>query len=943
MALPAVVEGLHLGQPVVFGVLAGAAMVQWRRRGHAEGAWLALMFCFLAIILVAGSLPWYPDDPAHPAHVPITRVLAAMIVCVPYLQYRFMAAFSPSRRGEHAAVGGTTAALVTVVMLLPGFPAAGMDHTAAFTVLVAAVLVQWVTVIGLVAVRLWRAGRTQGVVARARMRTLATGSLGLAVSLVISQVGHESLDVARSLLTLASGGVLLAGFAPPRPLRALWRSREEQSSAQVKRALVEAADIDAVAGPCAEYASRLFGGRAAVLLDGSGVVLGMHGVDGEQARELASRVPAAVTERGIETGRRDQRTLTVACRSGWLAVEAGPYTPFFGGDETLQLQSVAALAELALDRVALHEQVRRNHRQLSDAQALAQVGSWEWDLASDTVHWSPELYRLHGIQPEAEGFRYADVLALVHPDDRAAFEQTVRAACETREPFTIEHRAVQPDGTVVLLHAHGKPVSDDGGRLVGLLGACQDVTERRRLEAEVAHRALHDPVTDLANRTLFTERLGHALARRERVAAPMAVLFLDLDDFKSVNDRFGHGVGDELLQAVGKSLQGLVRSVDTVARLGGDEFGILLEDLDVLGATALAERIQGVLARPLFVEGREIVARVSIGIVVDAGAASAEEILRNADSAMYAAKGAGKGAYRLFDEGMHVELSRRLELRADLQRAIAGGELRLRYQPVVSLADGAVTAVEALVRWQHPTRGLMGPSDFIPLAEESGLIVALGDWVLCEAVAQLRTWQDTLSGLGPLGLHVNVSARQLHEPDVVERFAEVLAGAGVDPGLLTVEITESVLMGESDVSVARLWELRRLGIRVAIDDFGTGYSSLSYLQRLPIDTLKIDKAFVDGVTGGPEDEALAHAIVRIAGTLRLAAVAEGVETATQARRLHAMGCASAQGYFYAPPLTSEDLVELLEAAPAPLRGSSRPAQGLRSTVGAPAGRTAAAS
>jgi diguanylate cyclase (GGDEF)-like protein/PAS domain S-box-containing protein len=454
---------------------------------------------------------------------------------------------------------------------------------------------------------------------------------------------------------------------------------------------------------------------------------------------------------------------------------------------------------------------------------------------------------------------------------------------------------------------------DFGGRQAALVVA-QDVTARLALEAELAHRAFHDPLTGLPNRALFLDRLAYVLDRR----APAAVLFVDLDDFKVVNDTLGHRDGDELLIGVATRLRASLRPGDMLARLGGDEFTLLLEGVAAeREAVVVAERVADVLRAPFRLAGRELFATPSVGIAF-AGAAGArpDDLLRAADMAMYAAKRRGKARYAIFDAGMDERAWKRLELEAALRRAIDGGELRLHYQPLIDLTTGRVTDVEALVRWEQPGRGLMQPSDFIPLAEETGLIVPLGRWVLREACRQVRAWQRLGPGRRDLGVAVNLSARHFQDPHLVACVAAALSEAELAPACLELEITETAALEDIAGTAATLRELKALGVRLAIDDFGAGYSGLSYLRRCPVDALKIDRSYVAGLGRETGDEAMIRAVLAFARTMGLAVTAEGVETADQVAQLQELGCDLGQGFYFARPLPPDALPSLL-AGPTP--------------------------
>ncbi len=446
-------------------------------------------------------------------------------------------------------------------------------------------------------------------------------------------------------------------------------------------------------------------------------------------------------------------------------------------------------------------------------------------------------------------------------------------------------------------------------------GIVRDVTERKSLEDQLTHQALHDPLTKLANRVLFRDRVEHAIDRNGRKHAPVAVLFLDLDNFKSVNDSLGHAAGDELLVSVTERLQTCLRTSDSPARLGGDEFAILVEDIEnVDGAVIIAERIRNVLAAPFSVCGTDIFVGTSIGIATTSDVnESPEELLRNADVAMYLSKTNGKNRYTVFRSEMHDALIKRVQLEADMRCGIDKNEFEIFYQPIVDLQSERIVGMEALLRWNHPDHGVIPPRDFIPLAEETNLIIPLGDWVLEESCRQAREWQ-TAYGHEQLYITVNIASRQFQEDGLLRTVKSALDNSGLPPQCLILEITETTMLLNTDATIKKLTELKNLGVQLAIDDFGTGYSSLSYLQRFPVDILKIDKSFIDKIALGKEGAAVAKAIITMSDTLQLKTIAEGIESLGQQTELQGLGCELGQGFHFARPLRSADMSEFLRLA-----------------------------
>jgi diguanylate cyclase (GGDEF)-like protein/PAS domain S-box-containing protein len=587
-------------------------------------------------------------------------------------------------------------------------------------------------------------------------------------------------------------------------------------------------------------------------------------------------------------------------------------------------------------RLDADEAVEAERERLAEAQRIAHLGSWEQDLATGEVTWSDELCRLLGFQP-GEVVPTLDLfLDVVHPDDRDSVTSTIAQAIGASSPYEFVCRVVWPDGSLHWLASQGDFVREADGTPTAVVGTALDITERElaaedarlaegrlaRQEAEMRHRAYHDSLTGLPNRALLLERLDGAIAGSPRVA----VLLLDLDGFKRINDSLGHAVGDRLLERVGARLTRAVRRApsgestgrppDTVARLGGDEFAILLTDTDEAGARVVAERVLAECAHAFRVDGRVLSISASIGLVTTTWTANAQDALRDADVAMYAAKEQGGGRYTVFDPAMHAAVVERLALEAELRAAIDEGGLAVHYQPIVDPTTGTIAKVEALVRWPHPTQGMLPPDTFIPLAEETGLIVPLGAWVLQEACSEATRHRDRHPDLR---VAVNLSARQLDDPGLPATVADTLEAIGLPPDRLVLEVTETVLMEHGPSALGSLVELRALGVTLAIDDFGTGYSSLSRLRTLPVDELKIDKSFIDEIDQAGARAPVVAAVVSLAHSLGHSVVAEGVEEPGQLQALVRLGCDLVQGYLLSKPLPAEELRELL-AFPTPYAG-----------------------
>ncbi len=583
------------------------------------------------------------------------------------------------------------------------------------------------------------------------------------------------------------------------------------------------------------------------------------------------------------------------------------------------LEALTSQVSLAVESAALTQDVLLAQSEKRFASLVQNASDIVTVIEPDTTirYASPASTRVLGYDPhELEGTRFAN---LISAEDKTRVLSFLTTVSEDGHTGLIEFRAQHKAGHWVFVETLRTSLLHDPN-VKGIVLNTRDITERKEFEEQLSHQAFFDSVTNLANRALFRDRVTHAIERQQRDHKPVAVLFMDLDDFKTINDSLGHAAGDQLLSDVGERLKSALRAADTAARLGGDEFAILLEDGgEGIQAVDVADRIMESLEAPFPLEGKEVFVRASIGIAVAEdgggeegnGEGAVEEILRNADVAMYMAKENGKGRYQVFEPAMHETALKRLELKADLQRAVEHGEFILHYQPVIELESGKISGVEALIRWMHPDRGMVPPLDFIPLAEETGLIVTIGQWVLQEACLYAKDLQRRFPSDPPFHMAVNLSARQLQRPEIVDEVRDILEQTGLEPSSLILEITESVMMSNMELSIERLGELKSLGVMLAVDDFGTGYSSLNYIQQFPVDILKVDKSFIDVVNSDARKSALTATILKLAQDLDLKPVAEGIERADQLERLLELHCDLGQGYFFAKPLDREALQGLL--------------------------------
>jgi diguanylate cyclase (GGDEF)-like protein/PAS domain S-box-containing protein len=583
-------------------------------------------------------------------------------------------------------------------------------------------------------------------------------------------------------------------------------------------------------------------------------------------------------------------------------------------------RALAAAQDLLLAEV---DQRKRSEYRYSLAARGANDGLWDWDVESGRVYYSPRWKAMLGHGEAEIGDGLDEWLDRVHPDDLPRVQADLDAHLrQENENLASEFRIRHRDGQYRWVLCRGIVVKDPERHTLRAAGSLTNITDRKLAEEQLRFEAMHDSLTGLANRSLLADRLTHCLARNNRDPdSRFALLYIDLDEFKVINDSLGHQVGDKLLIEVSRRLSACARKIDTiaripgdhVARIGGDEFVMLLEDLSSSAdALRVAERIHTALAEPFTLAGHDLVAKGSVGITTsDAGYSRPEEVLRDADIALYQAKQAGKGCTCMFDPQMHQKAMARWSTETELRRAIDRDEFELHYQPIVT-GDGQLAALEALVRWRHPTRGLVMPDAFISIAEETGLIVPLGRMVLASACRQLRTWQRELPAMANLAVGVNISHRQFVSPAVVDDIARILEETGLRPQSLRLEVTETTAMQNAAQTIDIMAQLRAMGLLIYMDDFGTGYSSLSQLQRMPIDALKIDRAFVKEMDRDATSRTIIDTIIGLAHTMKARVIAEGVETAQQAARLARVGCDYLQGYHFSRPVPAQQIPVFVE-------------------------------
>jgi diguanylate cyclase (GGDEF)-like protein len=675
---------------------------------------------------------------------------------------------------------------------------------------------------------------------------------------------------------------------------------------------------------------------AAVLMD-----VDMPVMDGFTACvALRKHVEAQHTPIMMVTGHDDIDSINRAYEVGATDFIAKPIPwPVLNYRVRYMLRASHTVVELAHTVRKLHQ----SQASLTKAQRIARLGSWDFDVVSSTISWSEEVYNILDPTQKVALPSFDAFLAWVHTEDRELVAKWFCEAVATGQVSNLTHRIVRRDGSLQHIQQQAEATVAESGRVSGLSGTLQDITERRQTEEKIRQLAYFDSLTGLANRECFKEHFMQAIALARHYGRQLAILFLDLDNFKRINDTLGHNVGDLLLKAVATRLRSCVRASDAImrfdtvqnteqiARLGGDEFTVLLSEVGSNDdAARVAKRILETLAKPLTVGGHEVFITPSIGIALfPQDGEDADSLIKHADIAMYYAKHCGKNLYKFYTESMKNAAIRRLTVENHLRKAIERGEMTLQYQPQIDLVNGQICGAEALLRWHSAELGPVSPAEFIPLAEETGLIMSIGTWALRTACAQAQAWHN--AGLTLPRIAVNISVLQFVQSDFTDLVLRILHETGLSPHTLELEITESLLMKDAEGAIHTLRILKDHGVQFAIDDFGTGYSSLSYLKRFPIDRLKIDKAFVQEINSDPDDAAIAAAVIAMAGSMNLGVVAEGVETGAQLNFLKRKHCGEVQGYYVSKPLSARDMEALLRQPPRPDWGEEE-TQGLRRTV-----------
>ena len=562
--------------------------------------------------------------------------------------------------------------------------------------------------------------------------------------------------------------------------------------------------------------------------------------------------------------------------------------------------------------------LRESQTRLSDAQRIASLGNWDWDVVNQKMEWSDQVFKVFGLDKKTFEVTKETFFNLVHPDDKQSVIQAIEKSLTQLKPYNVDHRIILPDGSERTIHEQAEVVLSSQGQAVRLQGTVQDITQRKKAEHQIQRLAYYDTLTGLPNRAHFKEHAKRALGKAKTEGHKVALIFIDLDAFKRVNDTLGHDTGDELLKGIAKNLRNHLRVTDSVSktdlvnatclsRLGGDEFTLLLDGFNSANEVAgVARRLLDQLGQPVYINDQEFFISGSMGIAnYPEDGEDVDTLLKHADIAMYQAKKRGQNDFQFYSRQLNNHTRERLGLESKLRKALERDELVLHYQPQVSAISGEVMGLEALIRWQDPEKGLVPPGQFIPVAEESGLIKPIGEWVLQTACKQARIWQQ--KGLKPIRMSVNLSSHQFHQKNFIQQVRNILDSSGLAAQYLELEMTESVIMQQLDKTITDLNRLKEIGITLSIDDFGTGYSSMSYLKRFPLDTLKIDRSFVTDIPGDVSGAAITRAIITLAKSLGLTTIAEGVEKQDQLSFLRENGCDFIQGYYFSRPLPVKEV------------------------------------
>jgi len=602
--------------------------------------------------------------------------------------------------------------------------------------------------------------------------------------------------------------------------------------------------------------------------------------------------------------------------------EFGELAAHFNAMSLALKENYGELIREITERRQTEEALRESEERYALAAAGANDGLWDWNLRSNTVYYSFRWKSMLGFGDAEIGNTLDEWLSRVHPADREQVEVKLSAHINSQSPqFESEHRVRRQDGTYGWMLNRGLAVRDEQGKAYRMAGSQTDITARKSAVTQLLYDAFHDALTGLPNRALFMDRLGHVITSGKRHPSYLyGVLFMDLDRFKVINDSIGHGVGDKLLIEVAKRLKSCLRPGDTVARLGGDEFAVLLEDItDAADAEEITRRIEQALTAPYTIQGSEVITGQSIGIALRSDRYERpEQILRDADIAMYEAKSKGRGRHEFFDTRMHAGIIDRLQLESDLRIAVEHRDgFVLHYQPIIDLKNQHLIGFEALVRWNHRTRGMIYPLEFISLAEETGLIVPLSDWIIREACRQLRLWHQKFPAQPVLRVSVNVSSRLLLQPGFADSVAEILNTERLEPGSLAIEVTESMIMEHTGLALDTMARLQHMGVHIHIDDFGTGYSSLSYLHSFPVNALKIDRSFIARMTADNENQEIVRTIIALAQNLKLDVIAEGVELDHQLATIRGLECGYGQGFLFSKPLSSDAMYAWMRSKKVP--------------------------